>query len=133
MDLKQFIDEHFPEIEPGFRPFGADILVQLRTVKEKTSGGIVLVKDTQEFNQENTMVGRVIRVGPLAFRNRETGNLWPEGVWAKPGDVVLVPKWGGFRFDRTLPSGDKAKFCIFKDHEIRGGLNEFFEGLEEIL
>jgi co-chaperonin GroES (HSP10) len=131
--MTAYIAENFPETEPGFRPFGCDVLVQLRTVKEKTKGGIVLVEETKEFNNENTMVGRIIRLGPLAYRNRDSGQLWPEGVWASPGDIVLVPKWGGFRFQSTLPNGDKAKFCIFKDLEIRGGLNEFYEGLDEVL
>lgn len=133
MDLQQFIVDSFPEIEPGFVPFGVDVLVQLKTSASKSKGGIMLAAATKEVNDENTMVARVIRLGPLAYRNRDTAQLWPEGVWAQPGSVVLVPKWGGFRFERTLPSGDKARFCIFKDLEIRGGLNEYFEGLSEIL
>ena len=131
--LERFVEENFPEIEPGFTPFGVDILVQLKTTASVSKGGIVLANATKEVNDENTMVARVIRLGPLAYRNRDTGQLWPEGVWAGPGSIVLVPKWGGFRFERILPSGDKARFCIFKDLEIRGGLNEYFEGLNEIL
>ena len=131
--LEEFINDHFPEIEPGFVPFGTDVLIQLKTTQTTSKGGIVLAAATKEINDENTMVGRVIRLGPLAYRNRDTGALWPEGVWATPGTVVLVPKWGGFRFERTLPDGNKARFCIFRDLEIRGGLNEYFEGLSEIL
>lgn len=133
MSLDKFVQDNFPEIEPGFNPFGVDVLVQLKTTASKSKGGIVLAHATKEINDENTMVARVIRIGPLAYRNRDTGRLWPEGVWAAPGCVVLVPKWGGFRFERTLPNGDKARFCIFKDMEIRGGLNEYFEGLDEVL
>jgi len=133
LKLEQFVLDNFPEIEPGFTPFGVDLLVQLKSTQVKSKGGIYIAPATKEFNEENTMVARVIRLGPLAYRNRDTGQLWPEGVWAKAGSVVLVPKWGGFRFERTLPDGNKARFCIFKDLEIRGGLNEWFEGLDEIL
>lgn len=133
LTLEEFTKQYFPEIEPGFSPFGVDVLVQLKTTQTMSKGGIVLAKDTKAVNDENTMVARVVRLGPLAYRNRDSGQLWPEGVWASPGAIVLVPKWGGFRFERTLPDGEKARFCIFKDLEIRGGLNEYFEGLEEIL
>ena len=132
LTMDEFITQYFPEIEPGISPFGVDVLVQLKTAQLMSGGGIALVGETVEVNNENTMVARVIRIGPIAYRNRDTAKLWPEGVWAKPGDVVLVPKWGGFRFERTLPDGNKARFCIFKDLEIRGGLNEWFEGLEDV-
>jgi len=133
MSLDQFKQDNFPEIEPGCKPFGVDVLVQLKTTQTVSKGGIFLARDTQEANDENTMVAKVIQLGPLAYRNRDTGELWPEGVWANAGDIVLVPKWGGFRFGRTLPNGDKARFCLFQDKELRGGLNEHFEGLLEVI
>ena len=40
------------------------------------------------------MIGRVVEIGPLAFKNRETMESWPEGSWASVGDYVRVPKWG---------------------------------------
>lgn len=132
MDLQKYVEENFPTIEPGFDPLGPDVLVQLRTMKTTTSTGIVLVEDTKQFNDENTMIGYVVKLGPLAYCNRDTQQPWPEGVWAKPGDIVLIPKWGGFRFERTLPDGNKTRFCVLKDHEIRGKLNEHFEALNDV-
>lgn len=128
------LETAFPPVQPGVRPFGARVLVQLRTVREKTQGGLIIVEDTREFNKENTQLGKVYQLGPLAFRNRDTGQLWREGVWAKPGDYVRIPKWGGDRFKRVVPgTDDTAIFCIFSDHEIIAGVDpEAFEELDEV-
>ena len=66
---EQYIEAHFPVVEPGCEPCGAQILVQLRTVP-KYAGMIELVKDTKDFNQHNTRVCRLIKVGHIAFRTR---------------------------------------------------------------
>ena len=45
MEMNEELKEAFPEIDPGAKPLGARILVQLRKPKKKmTSSGIVLVK-----------------------------------------------------------------------------------------
>lgn len=129
------LEEAFPEIDPGLEPLGTRVLVQLRTVREKTQGGIVLVEDTKTFNKANTQLGKMISQGPIAFCNRETAKPWPEGVWAKPGDYVRLPKYGGDRFERKIPgTKDTAIFCLFSDHEVIARINpDAFEELDEIL
>lgn len=128
------LESAFPEVDPGTHPLGARVLVQLRTVRTRTSSGIVLVDDTKQFNKANTQLGRVIRIGPIAFRNRENGNMWPEGVWARPGDFIRAPKYGGDRFERTIPGTDEtALFAIFSDHEIIARIDpEAFTDIDEI-
>lgn len=129
------LEEAFPDVEPGVKPLGARVLVQLRTVRAKTVSGIVLVDDTRTFNKANTQLGKVIALGPIAFCNRETGKTWNEGVWAEPGQFVRIPKYGGDRFSRCIPdSEDEAVFCIFSDHELIACVNpEAFEELDELL
>ena len=108
------LDEAFPSVNPGVVPLGTRVLVQLRTVRSKTASGIVLIDDTRQFNKVTTQLGKVINIGPIAFRNRETGQLWPEGVWARPGDYIRLPKYGGDRFERKIPgTEDTALFCLF--------------------
>lgn len=129
------LEEAFPSVDPGVHPLGTRVLVQLRTVRTKTSGGIILHDDTKEFNKATTQLGKVIRTGPISFRNRETGQLWPEGVWARSGDYIRLPKWGGDRFERKIPgTEDTALFCIFQDHEIIARVDpDAFEEIDEIL
>lgn len=92
------LEEAFPPCDPQFRPTGNRVLVQLRSPKEKSRGGIILVGDAKDTEQYNTQVGKVLEVGSLAFRNRDTMQPWPEGDWFEVGDFVRVPKYGGDRW-----------------------------------
>lgn len=115
------IEDAFPNVDPGVEPFGERVLLQIRTVKKVSAGGIMLVPETKETDQWNTQIAKVIAVGSLAFRNRSTRERWPEGEWAKPGDFVRVPRWGGDRWERPVPGQeDSALFVMFKDHELSG-------------
>ena len=113
----------FPSVDPGAKPLGGRILVQLRRTKRKTTGaGIILVEETKETEKWNNMVAKVIEIGPLAFKHRDTMQSWPEGSWCAPGDYIRVPKWGGDRWEVKVPGEDDkedpALFMILNDHEI---------------
>ena len=111
----------FPDVNPGMAPFGGRVIVQLRRIKKKT-GRIVLVEETKENEKWNNMIGKVVAVGPLAYKNRDTMAAWPEGSWAGVGDFVRVPKWGGDRWEIKDPSGDQDEdpvlFMTLNDHEL---------------
>ena len=113
----------FPSVEPGAKPLGGRILVQLRRTKKRTTGaGIILVEETKETEKWNNMVARVIEIGPLAFKHRETMLPWPEGSWCEAGDYIRVPKWGGDRWEVKVPGEDDledpALFMVLNDHEV---------------
>jgi co-chaperonin GroES (HSP10) len=103
------------------RPFGERVLVQIRTPKTKSAGGIILHEETRETDKWNAQVAKVIALGPLAFHNRDTMQSWPEGAWCAVGAFVRVPKYGGDRFEVPVAGrADKALFAVFKDLEIIG-------------
>jgi co-chaperonin GroES (HSP10) len=112
----------FPSVDPGAKPLGARILVQLRRTKKKTtSAGIILVEETKETEKWNNMVAKVIAIGPLAFKKRDTMEPWPEGSWCEVGDYLRVPKWGGDRWEVPVegePDEDQALFMVLNDHEV---------------
>jgi co-chaperonin GroES (HSP10) len=116
------LQEAFPAVEPGAMPVGGRILVQWRaTRKTVTSSGIVLVEETKETEKWNNQVAKVIAIGPLAFKKRDTLEPWPEGNWIEVGDYVRMPKWGGDRWEVPYgdPSlGESALFSVFNDHEV---------------
>lgn len=116
------LDEAFPAVDPGVRPFGSRVLVQIRSAKRKTAGGIILTGEARETEQWNTQVAKVIATGPLAFHNRNTQEPWPEGQWCGPGDFVRVPKYGGDKWTvKHGPEGDEeALFVIFNDLDLIG-------------
>ena len=112
----------FPQVDPGAEPLGARILVQLRRTKKTSDSGIILVSETKDTEKYQNMVGKVMMIGPLAFKNRDTMASWPEGSWCQVGDYIRVPKWGGDRWEVQVPGeGDleeKALFMIVNDHEV---------------
>lgn len=115
------IDEAFPPCDPGIQPFGSRVMVQVRTPKAKTKGGIILTTETRETDAWNTQIAKVIAVGDLAFKNRNTQETWPEGSWCEPGDFVRVPKYGGDRWTvKTADGEDEALIVIFNDLDLVG-------------
>jgi len=113
----------FPSVDPGAKPLGGRILVQLRRTKKKaTSMGIILVEETKETEKWQNMVARVVEIGPLAFKHRDTMQSWPEGSWCAVGDYIRVPKWGGDRWEVKVPDEDEledsALFMVLNDHEV---------------
>ncbi len=117
------LQDSFPAVDPGAKPLGARVLVQLRRTKKKTTAaGIILVEETRETEKWQNMVGKVIALGPLAFRKRDTMEPWVEGLWVDIGEYVRVPKWGGDRWEVPLPGAkedeDPVLFMVLNDHEI---------------
>jgi co-chaperonin GroES (HSP10) len=116
------LQEAFPAVDAGAVPVGGRVLVQWRQAKKTvTSSGIVLVEETKETEKWNNQVAKVISIGPLAFKKRDSLEPWPEGNWIEVGDYVRMPKWGGDRWevvygDKAL--GQVALFSIFNDHEV---------------
>lgn len=114
------VNDAFPEIDPGIIPFGSRVLVQVRIAKKKTAGGIVIVDEVRKTEAANTQVSRVIAMGPLAFKNRNTMESWPEGAWCQNGDFVRTPKYGGDRWTVVHKDDEEVEFVIFNDLDIVG-------------
>lgn len=111
----------FPRVDPGIKPYGSRVLVQIRRVKRKTQSGIVLVDETQETEKWNTQIAKVVALGPLAFKKRESMEPWPEGIWAQVGEFVRVPRFGGDKWEIPIEGQEEsALFVIFNDFEMIG-------------
>lgn len=121
------IDEAFPTVDAGLIPFGSRVLCQLRAPRKVTAGGILVPEDTQETEFWNTQVAKIITLGPVAFKNRETLEGWPEGDWCREGTFVRTPKFGGDKFFRAVPGAsssrigiDRVLFQVFNDLDLIG-------------
>lgn len=88
--LDQTLDDAFPAVDPGESPYGSLVLVQMKRPALKTKGGIALTGNDAQTEYDNTKVAKVLRLGPVCFRNRETGAAWPEGAWFKEGDYIRL-------------------------------------------
>jgi co-chaperonin GroES (HSP10) len=117
----QELEWAFPKVNAGQTPLGGRVIVQLRRIKKK-AGMIIIVDETKENEKWNNMIGKVVALGPLAYKNRDTMESWPEGTWAQVGDFVCVPRWGGDRWERSDPNADSKEdpvlFMTINDHEV---------------
>lgn len=118
---KMPLHEAFPDCPAPLEPFGGRVLVQIMRTSNKTDSGIFLVENTKDTVKWNMQVAKVISLGPLAFKNRQTAEAWPEGAWAKVGDYVRVPRWDGDRTEvQVKGSNDPIVFALFNDTQLLG-------------
>lgn len=132
----------FPDIPCHHTPKGPYVLVQIRLAKEASAGGIILSDFDRDTERANTQVCKVVALGPGCFRDRHTGEAWPEGDWFTLGDFMRCPKYGGdrwsVRFTRqrgALQRKDRLilpprierielEFAVFKDLDLRAGVDD---------
>jgi len=113
------LQDAFPVVDPGAVPLGARVLVQMRLPKKRmTSSGIILAAETVDTEKANNPVGKVVAIGPLAFKKRDTMESWPEGSWVELGDFVRVPRWTGDRWEVQVNKDDIVQFMLMNDHEV---------------
>lgn len=84
-------------------PTGHHVLVEVDEVEEKTEGGIYKPEVTREREQNQTIVGTVLKVAQNAWVD-ELGQYSP---WAEVGDRVLFAKYGGLPIAEEISDHDK--------------------------
>lgn len=102
----------FPSLDPGFEPFGSRVIVQLRSPKLYSPGGIKFPEEVVETEMWNTQIAKVRSIGPLSFHNRDSMKLWPEGEWVKLGDYVRIPKFNQDKWFIEYPAKMKTNLGI---------------------
>lgn len=107
--------EPFPAIDPQCKPAGFRVLVQIRAPKTHTKSGLVLANEVTEAEKWHQSIAKVLALGPRSYKDRETGDEWPEGPWCKKGDIVRIPKHGNDRFKI-----DGVLFAIINDDDVLG-------------
>lgn len=75
-------------------PCGWKILIALPEVEDKTEGGIIKASETLQAEELSTIIGFVMKLGPLAYRDVVR---FPTGPWCKEGDFVLMRAYSGTR------------------------------------
>ncbi len=91
-------------------PTGWRLLVLPYKGKGKTEGGVFLPDKVIDEHQVSTQVGYVLKMGPLAFQDKEK---FPKGAWCQEKDWVIFARYSGSRFKIE---GGEVK--ILNDDEI---------------
>jgi|TARA_B110000503_G_C6991002_1_gene347334 co-chaperonin GroES (HSP10) len=96
-------------------PTGWRILVLPYAGPKKTKGGIILTDNTSETIQMTTVCAYVLKVGELAYKDKEK---FPDGPWCKEGEWVIFGRYAGSRF--KIEGGEVR---ILNDDEIIARIN----------
>lgn len=98
------IPENLPVRVTGFR-----LLVRLFTVEKKV-GSIYMPDNERDREQFATIIGRVVEVGSLAYKDQSR---FPDGPWCSLGDTVVFKSYAG---DRVAIDGEEYR--IINDDQV---------------
>lgn len=116
------LETAFPVVDPGVLPSGHRVLVQIKNAARKTQAGLHIVEDVVSAEFDNTQVAKVIALGPVAYKSRESLDGWPEGPWCKPGDFIRMPKHTNNQNTWSVQTqgGDQVTFTCIDDLSVIG-------------
>lgn len=97
-------------------PAGWRLLILPYRGKGVTDGGIVLPGKVLDDGQLQTVVGYVLKVGELAYKDEQK---FPEGPWCKQGDWVIFARYAGSRFRI-----DGGEVRLLNDDEILAQISD---------
>lgn len=97
------------------QPVGYRLLIRPFAGRQKTKGGILLSDQTIETVQATTVIGLVIKMGNLCYRDKEK---FPLGPWCKEGQFVMYGRYAGSRFKNKW-----GEHKILNDDEVIGVIN----------
>ena len=92
------------------RPVGYRMLIRPWSGEKKTTGGIILSDATHEMIEMTTVVGLVIMLGDLCYKDTKK---FPNGPWCKEGQFVIYGRYAGSRFKTKY-----GEHRILNDDEI---------------
>jgi|TARA_E500000318_G_C3556004_1_gene211153 co-chaperonin GroES (HSP10) len=98
------------------KPVGYRMLVRPYSGPKKTKGGIIYTDATQETIQMTTVVGLVVSLGDLCYKDKDK---FPNGPWCKEGEFVIYGRYAGARFKTKY-----GEHRILNDDEIIAKINQ---------
>ena len=104
------VEKQKKEIEKVPTPVGWRMVLFPLKLDSKTKSGLYLTDDTVEQSQVSTIICKVLKVGPEAYKDKEK---FPSGPWCKEGDWVLITRYAGSRI--RIEDGELR---IINDDEI---------------
>jgi len=101
------------------------VLVRPFIPKKTTSAGMILPDSVVDANALYNIQAKVMKVGPLCFRDHQTGQPWDPPVDLKSGDLVTIGKFAGQKIEIG-----QVYYYIINCEEIT---SRFLEGQNEKL
>jgi co-chaperonin GroES (HSP10) len=98
------------------QPTGYRILIRPLKITEQTPSGIYKPEVARKLEENATIVGEVLALGPLAYLDEEK---FPGGPWCKPGDFIIMRAYAGTKFKHQ-----GADYRLINDDTVEGITNQ---------
>lgn len=98
------------------QPTGWRMLILPYRGRETTESGIILTSKTVDDSQIQTVVGYVVKQGPLCYKDTDK---FPDGPWCKEKQWIIFPRYAGSRF--RIEGGEVR---ILNDDEVLATIND---------
>jgi co-chaperonin GroES (HSP10) len=96
-------------------PTGYRILIAIPRLDEKFENtSIVRPENFAKREEMASVVGLVIKLGPLAYKDEEK---FPTGAWCKEGDFIMMRSYSGTRFKIANKEGEQ-EFRLINDDTV---------------
>ena len=92
------------------KPVGYRMFIRPWSGEKKTKGGSLITENTQSTIEMTTVVGLVIMMGELCYKDEKK---FPSGPWCKEGQFVIYGQYAGSRFKTKY-----GEHRILNDDEI---------------
>lgn len=97
------------------QPTGWRMLILPYRGKEQTDSGIILTSKSLDDSQIQTVVGYVVKQGPLCYKDKDK---FPDGPWCTEKQWIIFPRYAGSRF--RIEGGEVR---ILNDDEVLATIN----------
>jgi co-chaperonin GroES (HSP10) len=114
-DTPKLTQSYIDQINSLPDPVGYRLLIKMWKMSEMTDGGIALAEQTLETSEMTSVVGYVIKMGDMCYKDKDKFI----SPWCKVGQFVVIGRYAGARF--------KTKFGehrIINDDEIIGTIEK---------
>ena len=95
--------------ESGILPTGGHLLVMPKKVEEKTEGGIILLDESRDKEQQAATEGTLIAVGKSAWIDLDDGS-----PWAAVGDKISYSRYAGV----AMVGQDDEAYVLINDNDV---------------
>ena len=99
------------------KPTGWKLLIAVPKAREKTEGGIFKPGESVRNEEIGTIVGLVIQVGPLAYKDPK--KFGTSGPWCNRGEFIVMRSYTGTRF----MVGDQ-EFRLINDESVEAVVDD---------
>ncbi|HXO72949.1 MAG TPA: hypothetical protein VN838_28675 [Bradyrhizobium sp.] len=109
----------WPDVNPGQKPIRSWVICQKKLVPRVSKGGIVYSDQTREDEMFGMTGARVVAIGPLAFKDANTGAELPGAPWYKVGDFVRIPVTGLRQWKVKTEDHGEVIFVLMQDVHVQ--------------